>query len=104
MSPNRALSLWRSRASSSIPAFQAATASTLIAVAQGLAIAVVFGTVFGLLLGRSRLFERSVGHYVNGFFAMPMVVVLPLFSLWFGYSAGNAHRHHHLRPRCSPSS
>ena len=68
------------------PAFIAATGSTLAAVAEGLAIALVFGTVFGLFLGRSRLFERSVGHYVNGFFAMPMVVVLPLFSLWFGYS------------------
>jgi len=69
------------------PAFLTATWATVVAVAEGLAIAMVFGTVFGLLLGRSRLFERSVGHYVNGFFAMPMVVVLPLFSLWFGYSS-----------------
>jgi NitT/TauT family transport system permease protein len=70
------------------PAFLKATGETTLAVAQGLAIAMVFGVVFGLFLGRSRLFERSVGHYVNGFFAMPMVVVLPLFSLWFGYSSG----------------
>ena len=69
------------------PVFLTATWNTVIAVSQGLAIAMVFGTVFGLFLGRSRLFERSVGHYVNGFFAMPMVVVLPLFSLWFGYSS-----------------
>jgi NitT/TauT family transport system permease protein len=70
------------------PAFQKATGETMLAVAQGLTIAMVVGVVFGLFLGRSRLFERSVGHYVNGFFAMPMVVVLPLFSLWFGYSSG----------------
>jgi NitT/TauT family transport system permease protein len=70
------------------PAFLKATRETTLAVAEGLAIASVFGIVFGLLLGRSRLFERSVGHYVNGFFAVPMVVVLPLFSLWFGYSSG----------------
>jgi ABC-type nitrate/sulfonate/bicarbonate transport system permease component len=68
------------------PVFLTATGNTMAAVAEGLAIALVFGTVFGLFLGRSRLFERCVGHYVNGFFAMPMVVVLPLFSLWFGYS------------------
>jgi ABC-type nitrate/sulfonate/bicarbonate transport system permease component len=68
------------------PVFLAATGNTMAAVAEGLAIALVFGTVFGLFLGRSRLFERCVGHYVNGFFAMPMIVVLPLFSLWFGYS------------------
>jgi ABC-type nitrate/sulfonate/bicarbonate transport system permease component len=47
----------------------------------------VFGTVIGLLMGRSPAVERGVRHYVNGFFAMPMIVVLPLFSLWFGYSS-----------------
>jgi ABC-type nitrate/sulfonate/bicarbonate transport system permease component len=70
------------------PVFLKAAGETLLAVAEGLAIAMAVGIVFGLFLGRSRLFERSVGHYVNGFFAIPMVVVLPLFSLWFGYSSG----------------
>ncbi len=70
------------------PAFQAATRATLTAVAEGLAIALLFGTIIGLLMGRSTLFERGIRHYVNGFYAMPMIVVLPLFSLWFGYSAG----------------
>jgi ABC-type nitrate/sulfonate/bicarbonate transport system permease component len=70
------------------PVFLKATGETMLAVAEGLAIASVIGVVFGLFLGRSRVFERSIGHYVNGFFAMPMVVVLPLFSLWFGYSSG----------------
>jgi ABC-type nitrate/sulfonate/bicarbonate transport system permease component len=69
------------------PKFLAATGNTLTAVAGGLAVALVFGTIIGLLMGRSQLVERSVRHYVNGFFAMPMIVVLPLFSLWFGYSA-----------------
>src|SRR5712672_1454619 len=69
------------------PAFQSATRATLTAVAEGLAIALLFGTIIGLLMGRSQLFERGFRHYVNGFYAMPMIVVLPLFSLWFGYSA-----------------
>ena len=68
------------------PAFLKATGETLGAVAEGLAIALVVGTAIGLLMGRSVLFERAVRHYVNGFYAMPMIVVLPLFSLWFGYS------------------
>jgi ABC-type nitrate/sulfonate/bicarbonate transport system permease component len=68
------------------PAFLAAAASTLTAVAEGLAIALVFGTIIGLLMGRSPVLERGLRHYVNGFYAMPMIVVLPLFSLWFGYS------------------
>lgn len=70
------------------PAFQAATGNTLAAVAEGLAVALVIGTVIGLLMGRSPAFESSFRHYVNGFYAMPMIVVLPLFSLWFGYSSG----------------
>jgi NitT/TauT family transport system permease protein len=68
------------------PAFLAATGTTLSAVAEGLAIALIFGTIIGLLMGRSPTFERGFRHYVNGFYAMPMIVVLPLFSLWFGYS------------------
>ena len=68
------------------PAFLTATGQTLAAVAEGLAIALVAGTVIGLLMGRSAGFERAMRHYINGFYAMPMIVVLPLFSLWFGYS------------------
>jgi len=68
------------------PAFLTATGQTLAAVAEGLAIALVLGTVIGLLMGRSAAVERVIRHYVNGFYAMPMIVVLPLFSLWFGYS------------------
>ncbi len=68
------------------PAFLTATGQTLAAVAEGLAIALVAGTAIGLLMGRSLAFERAIRHYVNGFYAMPMIIVLPLFSLWFGYS------------------
>jgi ABC-type nitrate/sulfonate/bicarbonate transport system permease component len=68
------------------PAFLKATAASLTAVAEGLVIALVFGTLIGLLMGRMPTFERAIRHYVNGFYAVPMIVVLPLFSLWFGYS------------------
>jgi NitT/TauT family transport system permease protein len=69
------------------PAFQAATASTLIAVAQGLAIAFVAGTIVGAAMGRIRVVANLLQLYVNGFFAMPMVAILPLISLWFGYTS-----------------
>jgi ABC-type nitrate/sulfonate/bicarbonate transport system permease component len=68
------------------PAFLKATSVTLTAVAEGLVVALVFGTIIGLLMGRSPMFERAIRHYVNGFYAVPMIIVLPLFSLWFGYS------------------
>lgn len=66
--------------------FLAALGQTLGAVAEGLAIAIVLGTVIGLLMGRSALGEKLLRHYIDACYAMPMLVVLPLFSLWFGYT------------------
>lgn len=68
------------------PAFLQALGATLAAVAEGLAITIVVGTVIGLLMGRSNSVDRMIRVYINGFNAMPMIIVLPLFSLWFGYS------------------
>jgi ABC-type nitrate/sulfonate/bicarbonate transport system permease component len=70
------------------PAFLEATGVTLWACAQGLAISIVLGTVIGLAMGRSILVDRTIRHYINGFNAVPMVIVLPLVSLWFGYTSG----------------
>jgi ABC-type nitrate/sulfonate/bicarbonate transport system permease component len=68
------------------PAFRKAALDTLSAVAEGLLIAIVLGTLIGLVMGRSPTMERLLRHYINGFYAVPMIIVLPLFSLWFGYS------------------
>ena len=68
------------------PAFLQALGATLAAVAEGLAITIVAGTAIGLLMGRSNAVERMIRVYINGFNALPMIIVLPLFSLWFGYS------------------
>jgi ABC-type nitrate/sulfonate/bicarbonate transport system permease component len=70
------------------PAFLDATGVTLWACAQGLAISIVAGTVIGLAMGRSILVDRTLRHYINGFNAVPMIIVLPLVSLWFGYTSG----------------
>lgn len=69
------------------PAFWRATAETLGAVAEGLLVAIVVGTVLGLLIGRSVIADRTLRHYINGFYAVPMVIILPLLSLWFGYTS-----------------
>jgi ABC-type nitrate/sulfonate/bicarbonate transport system permease component len=68
------------------PAFLEALGSTLAAVSEGLAITLVAGTILGLLMGRSNTVDRTIRVYINGFNALPMIIVLPLFSLWFGYS------------------
>jgi len=70
------------------PVFLQALGATLWAVTQGLAITLVIGTAIGLWMGRSESFDRVTRVYVNFFNAMPMIIVLPLFSLWFGYSPG----------------
>jgi NitT/TauT family transport system permease protein len=70
------------------PQFLSAAADTLGAVAQGLVISIVAGTLIGLLIGRSVIADRTLRHYVNGFYAVPMIVILPLVSLWFGYTSG----------------
>jgi NitT/TauT family transport system permease protein len=63
-----------------------AAGTTLAAVAKGLLIALVSGTLVGLLIGSVRLAERALGIYVDGLYAMPMVAVVPLLTIWFGYS------------------
>jgi len=68
------------------PKFLEAVGATLLAVTEGLGIAIAFGVVLGLMIGRIPAAERALRHYVNGFYAIPMIVVLPLFSLWFGYA------------------
>lgn len=68
-------------------AFLAALASTLGAVLQGLAIAVAAGVVVGIAMGRVKVFDRLLNVYINGFYAMPMVAVLPLLAIWFGYES-----------------
>ena len=70
------------------PAFLEAAGITLVAVGWGLLISIVVGTMIGLLIGRSPLADQVLRQYINFFNAMPMVVVLPLVSLWFGYTDG----------------
>jgi ABC-type nitrate/sulfonate/bicarbonate transport system permease component len=59
---------------------------TLGAVFEGLAIAFVIGTILGVGIGRVRIIDRLSSLYISGFFAMPLTAILPLVSLWFGYT------------------
>jgi ABC-type nitrate/sulfonate/bicarbonate transport system permease component len=68
-------------------AFLAAVASTLTAVLKGLFIAVVSGVLVGIAMGRVKFFDRMLNFYVNSLYAMPMVAVLPLLAIWFGYES-----------------
>jgi ABC-type nitrate/sulfonate/bicarbonate transport system permease component len=67
--------------------FQQAVVDTLTAVFQGLAIALVAGTVVGIAMGRLKVCDRLLNFYVNGFYTMPMIALLPLLTIWFGYGS-----------------
>jgi len=68
--------------------FLIAAGATLTAVLEGLAIALVAGIATGIAMGRSLAVDRLIRYYVFALFAMPMVAVLPLITLWFGYTGG----------------
>jgi NitT/TauT family transport system permease protein len=53
-------------------------------LAIGYAISLVIGVVLGLLMGRIRLFNETVGSLVLGLQALPSVCWLPLAVLWLG--------------------
>jgi len=55
-------------------------------VARGIGIAIVVGTLVGLVMGRIPLLARAISPYVNGSYATPMIAVLPLFTLWLGFN------------------
>lgn len=67
--------------------FLAAAGATLWAVVKGLMIAILMGMAVGLAMGRLKVIEHSLRYYVNSLFATPMVAILPLVTLWFGYNA-----------------
>ena len=69
------------------PEFISNALATMEAVIIGLAIAIVAGTVIGLLMGRIKEVRYSLSHYVNSLFTMPMIAILPLLSLWFGHTS-----------------
>ena len=66
-------------------AFLDATISTLSAVIYGLLIALIAGTIVGIAMGRVKVIDRFLNIYINGFYTMPMVAILPLLTIWFGY-------------------
>ncbi len=60
---------------------------TLSAVMVGMTVGCTVGVVSGMLLGRIQWLADSVGPFVNGLYATPMLAVLPIFTLWFGFNA-----------------
>src|SRR5207302_5159659 len=66
--------------------FLQASLVSLQRLAIGYGISLVIGVVLGLLIGRVRLLEETVGSLILGLQALPSVCWLPLAILWLGLS------------------
>lgn len=51
----------------------------------GLVIGSVVGIALGVAMGRFASFEAAVGMYVYAIYSTPLVALIPLISLWFGF-------------------
>ena len=57
--------------------------------AIGFLIASLAGIVFGILIGWYRWLRLLSNPFVNVFYSMPRVAMIPLISMWFGFGAGS---------------
>ncbi|MFL6796530.1 MAG: ABC transporter permease [Xanthobacteraceae bacterium] len=63
---------------------QANFLASIQSMAIGLSLAVVFGTLLGLLMGRYRFFDQLLDVQISALYATPNVALVPLIILWFG--------------------
>ncbi|ARP82108.1 hypothetical protein CAL12_15665 [Bordetella genomosp. 8] len=58
--------------------------ATLYPFVIGMAISVVAGVILGIAMAQSRLFEYIIDPFVNAFYAIPRIALVPLIMLWAG--------------------
>jgi ABC-type nitrate/sulfonate/bicarbonate transport system permease component len=64
--------------------FWGALKESAVVIFQGLAAAIIFGVFVGVLMGSWRIAEYALDPYVNTFYAMPRVALIPVIIVWFG--------------------
>src|SRR5262249_40073251 len=62
----------------------AALLDSLQPFVAGSALAILVGVPLGLVIGRFRVAEASLGIYVTAGYAMPLIALVPLLVLWLG--------------------
>jgi ABC-type nitrate/sulfonate/bicarbonate transport system permease component len=58
---------------------------SLIVLAIGLTLAIVFGTMIGLVLARYHVLDVGLMVYITFLYSIPSVALVPLIVLWAGY-------------------
>jgi ABC-type nitrate/sulfonate/bicarbonate transport system ATPase subunit/ABC-type nitrate/sulfonate/bicarbonate transport system permease component len=63
---------------------QRALLLTLQGLSAGFVLAIIFGILIGLLMGRYRLFDYLLDVQISALYSTPNVALIPLLILWFG--------------------
>ncbi|MSP38855.1 MAG: ABC transporter permease [Deltaproteobacteria bacterium] len=58
---------------------------SLVVLSYATFFSVVTGVALGVAMGRFKIFEWAADVYINALYSMPMVAVVPLIVLWFGF-------------------
>ncbi len=58
---------------------------SLLVLAMGLSLAIVAGTIFGLMLARFHILDIGMTVYITFLYSIPSVALVPLIVLWAGY-------------------
>jgi NitT/TauT family transport system permease protein len=64
--------------------FLIAIIASMRRILLGYLIALIIGITIGLLLGKYKIFDETVGSFIVGLQAIPSIAWLPLALLWFG--------------------
>ncbi len=67
-------------------AFLLALRETLVAVLLSLVVGCAAGIAAGLAIGRIRWLRQLTAPYVSGLYAMPILAILPMVTIWLGYT------------------
>ena len=58
---------------------------SLLVLAYASILSVIVGVLVGVAMGRSSIVEWATDIYINALYSMPMVAMVPLIVLWFGF-------------------
>jgi len=58
---------------------------SLLVLAYASVLSIVVGVLFGVIMGRFAVVEWATDIYINALYSTPMVAVIPLIVLWFGF-------------------
>ena len=58
---------------------------SLLVLLYASVLAVIIGVFLGVVMGRYALVEWATDMYINALYSMPMVAMVPLIVLWFGF-------------------